>query len=283
MNNYEYEEELKLIKKDDEIKQWGMAFGLQKVDYLEPSSYMVSLAEENIEGNISLDEIEQLLYQYYGEDLPEKIEREREADLVSTRIKKLLSSDGFALNPGTLKSIHRFLFKDIYPEWAGEYRDKNLTKKEPILGNETVKYANYFMIEDTLAYDFGEERKVRYSQMRKDEIVERISKFTSSIWQVHPFREGNTRTTAVFIERYLNSLGFDIDNEPFKENALYFRNALVRSNYADYKHGIDSTDVFLQKFFDNALFGAEHKLSNREMIVGRQTSREFQKIQEIER
>jgi len=263
----EYEEEQIQLNKEDKKMLWDVSFGLQKADYLQPSSYMLSLAEDHIEGKLTLNEIENLLYRHYEEETPEqKKHRLKEADLVSTRINRLLGEGGFSLNPGGLKAIHRFLFKDIY-DHAGTFRDVNLTKGEPILGMQTVKYANYFMIEDTYAYDFAEEKKTRYGNMSKKDVVEHIAKFTSSIWQVHPFKEGNTRTTAVFIERYLNSLGFGVNNEPFKDHSLYFRNALVRSNYADYSKGIDSTDVFLHRFFENILFDGKNILKNRDMVV----------------
>lgn len=117
-------------------------------------------------------------------------------------------------------------------EWVGSFRQKNIYKEEPVLGGESVSYTNYFMIEDTLAYNFEIEKKKNYVNILDQEKIKNITDFTSSIWQVHPFREGNTRTVAVFIIQYLNGLGFQLDKDPFEESALYFRNALVRANYS---------------------------------------------------
>ena len=99
------------------------------------------------------------------------------------------------------------------------------------------------------------------------ELINHIAKFTSAIWQVHAFGEGNTRTTAVFIERYLNSIGFPINNDMFQQHAQYFRNALVRSNYADYPKGISTEFKYLEHFFYNLLIEEKYELKNRELIV----------------
>ena len=100
-----------------------------------------------------------------------------------------------------------------------------------------------------------------------DELIKHIAKFTSSIWQVHPFGEGNTRTTAVFIEKYLNNMGFTINNDMFKNKSLYFRNALVRSNYGNIPRGIYPTFDYLVMFFENLLQGKSHKLKNRDLYI----------------
>lgn len=265
---FDYQEERMEYSSKEKLKKWETAIGLQKTDNLEPSAYLIELAKQNIDGTISVYEVEDLLYQHYKDESPvDKEKRLKEADLVATRINQLLCEDSFSLNPGTLKAIHRYLFRDIYPEIAGEYRTTNLTKKEPVIGMNTIKYANYFAIEDTLSYDFSEEKKTKYQQMTEEEIVKHISRFTSSIWQVHPFREGNTRTTAVFIERYLNSMGFSVDNEPFSKYSKYFRNALVRSNYVDYQKKVYETDLFLNRFFENVLFEGKNLLNNRDLIA----------------
>lgn len=251
--------------KETRKKYWNMAVGLQQIDDLKPSEYLKELARKNIEGDISNQEIEHILYDYYAENIKPE-ERTKECDIVSNRIVELLEYDGIVFNPTALKSIHKYLFHDIY-ETAGEFRKFNISKKEPILNGRTVKYANYFMIEDTLSYDFIQEKGHDYGLSTTKEVSAKIARFTSSIWQVHPFMEGNTRTTAVFIERYLNSVGFHVNNELFEQKAKYFRNALVRSNYADYTNGIDSTDEFLKMFFDNLLFGGKNQLNSRNLII----------------
>ena len=162
--------------------------------------------------------------------------------------------------------IDKYLFEGIY-DHAGKFREYNISKSEMILNEESVKYANYFAIQSTLEYDMETMKKVRYTQMSADEMVDKIVTFTSSIWQVHPFMEGNTRTTALFIEQYLNGMGFDVNIQVFQEKAKYFRNALVRSNYSDYVRGIESTDDYLKKFFENLLLGKKHELRSRDLVV----------------
>ncbi|MDO4296901.1 MAG: Fic family protein [Lachnospiraceae bacterium] len=163
-------------------------------------------------------------------------------------------------------SMHRFLFRDIF-DHAGEYRRYNIAKKEPVLGGRSVVYADFRSIRDTLAYDFREEKDYEYYDMSHEKMVRHISKFVSDIWQVHPFMEGNTRTTVLFTERYLRSLGFDVDNEMFARHARYFRNALVRANYADFQRGIYADHSYLEQFFDNLIYHADHRLQSRDLIL----------------
>jgi len=264
----EYEVKKYNYDPEQKIKNWNIAVGLQKVDHLEPSEYLRELAKKNVVGQISNREVEGLLYKYYSIENGNVKTADRrvcECDIVSNRIVELLETDGFLLQPSTLKSIHKYLFKDLY-EFAGEFRTCNISKKENVLNGASVKYCNYFMIEDTLNYDFEEEKKQNYFNASNEEIVDRISSFTTRIWQVHPFMEGNTRTTAVFIERYLNEIGFSVNNDLFKDNAEYFRNALVRANYADYSKRINVDKTFLYHFFENLLFEGKHLL-NDNMII----------------
>lgn len=264
--NYIIENEITDPVKKQEY--WDTGIGLNKVDNLEPSKYLLELSQKNINGELKYDEAEKLLKSYYEtqDENDLKVQREKECDLVSLRIALLLEDKSFGFSPITLKNIHKYLFKDIY-DFAGNYRECNITKKEDILNGDTVKYVNYQDIESYLEYDFKEEKEFDYSKLNRDELIKHIAKFTSSIWQVHPFREGNTRTTAVFIEKYLNSMGFDVNNDMFKENSLYFRNSLVRSNYGNIPKGIYPSFDYLIKFFENLLQGKENKLVNDELYV----------------
>lgn len=244
---------------------WNAAIGLQQVDGLEVSDYLRELSYKEVEGELTHYEIEELLYKKYEEENIE-IGRQKEADIVSTRIAALLQEEGFSLSPVLLKHIHKTLFKDIYSH-AGNFRKYNISKDEPILGGRSVKYANYQMIEDTFAYDFEQEKYKSYAGLSSEEVVKRIANFTSAIWQVHAFGEGNTRTTAVFIQKYLNYMGFEVDNSLFLENSLFYRNALVRSNYGSYSEGVVPTNLWLERFYENLLFGGTHELKNRELLV----------------
>lgn len=253
--------------KEYKKQSWDMAIGLQAVDDLTPSRYLRQLADEHINGTLSNNEIEKLLYKKYeNETLEEKLLRNKESDLVSNRIVKLLAEKAFSFTPVTLKYIHLTLFEGIY-EHAGLFRQYNISKDEPVLNGATVIYADFRTIEDTLRYDFQEEKERKYSSMSKEKVLDRITKFTSDIWQVHPFMEGNTRTTAVFMERYLISLGFKVNNVYFAENAKYYRNALVRANYAEYGKDIDEDMSFLRQFYDNILYDGKHVLQSRDTIL----------------
>lgn len=124
-------------------------------------------------------------------------------------------------------------------------------------------YASHDSIPDTLRYDFAQERDFSYVGLSSNDIARHMARFVSGIWQIHPFGEGNTRTTAVFTIQYLRSMGYEVNNEPFKNHSWYFRNALVRANYEDVRQGIVPTTVHLERFFENQLCGTRHELKNR--------------------
>jgi fido (protein-threonine AMPylation protein) len=247
---------------------WNIAIGLQQVDGLVPSRYLIDTANENIKGEISIDEARSRIESYY-EAKPPKTEEEKgteEADKVSERIAELLMADAFTLSPSELRQIHGHLFKDLY-EFAGRYRNYNISKKEWVLEEKSVTYGSAMSIKEVLSYAFGEEKDFDFSTFNKEEIILHIAKFISEIWKVHPFGEGNTRTIAVFAIKYLKDFGFQIDNTPFKENSWYFRNALVRANYNDVESGIVATDEYLMKFFRSALLGEKNELKNKDLHI----------------
>lgn len=264
--NYIIENEITDVQKKKEY--WNAGIGLNKVDNLEPSKYLLDLSEKNINGELKYYEVENLLKAYYETKsfTDVNIQKEKECDLVSLRIAQLLEDKSFGFSPITLRNIHKFLFKDLY-DFAGTYRNYNITKKEPILNGDTVKYVNYQDIESYFEYDFNEEKEFDYSKLNEDELIKHISKFVSNIWQVHAFGEGNTRTTAVFIEKYLNNMGFNVNNDMFKEHSLYFRNALVRSNYGNIPKGIYPTFDYLSMFFENLLQNKNNDLKNRDLYI----------------
>ena len=249
----------------------NIATGLQKIDNLSPSKYLKELIKENVNGKITTYEVEESLNNYYeNKNSKERLElAQLECDIVSTRLTQLLNNESFSFNYFYLQDIHNFLFRGIngFGKIAGKFRSYNITKNEPILNNETVTYGDYLSIERTLQYDFEEEKNIDWGTLSNDECVKKISKFTSAIWQMHPFGEGNARTVAVIIIKYLKYRGFDISNDQFERNALYFRNALVRSNYAKREDNILPTLKYLHNFFENTLLGTNHELKNEEMQI----------------
>ena len=248
--------------------EWDMAIGLQEVDNLKPSKYLEKLLEENVSGEKTIYEVEKELKEYYVEKEKNNDvnHNELECDLVSTRIVELLQEDNFELSIDYLKYVHKYLFQDIY-EFAGEFRKIDFSKHERILNNDSVAYGDHKLLEQSLDYDITLEKNKNYKEMNIVDVINNITDFSSRIWQIHPFREGNTRTTALFIEKYLISLGYNVDNTLFKDKSVYFRNALVRSNYFNNYLNIKEDNSFLIKFYENLLLGKNNNLHSKDLIV----------------
>ena len=271
----EYIKELEPNKKDKGYA-WHTAIGLQQVDGLRPSQYLLDTAIKNIEGEISIEEASELLNSYYKESPEIDGDRTEEADKVSLRITQILSEKAFSFNPNEYISIHRKLFTGIY-DHAGKIRDYNISKKEWVLDGATVIYGSASELRATLEYDFSEEKKFSYKGLNMDEIIHHLAIFVSRLWQIHIFGEGNTRTTAVFFIKYLRTLGFYVTNDIFADNAWYFRNALVRANYNDVRKGVYETNEFLELFLRNLLLDEKNELHNRSMhISGRFKETDFE-------
>ena len=244
---------------------WKTAIGLQQVDGLEPSEYLIKTAEQNINGDISFDDAHALISSYYKTSKT-KADRTEEADKVSVRIAQIISENSFVFSPVELMTIHKRLFEGIYSH-AGRLRDYNITKDEWVLDGDTVTYGNAFNLRETLEYDFGVEKNFNYNGLSTEQIISHIARFISNLWQIHIFGEGNTRTTAVFLIKYLGKLGFNVTNDIFAENSWYFRNALVRANYNNRAKGVFETTKYLELFLRNLLLGEDNILSNREMHI----------------
>lgn len=252
----------------EKSRSWQTAIGLQAVDGLKTSAYLLDTAKAHIEGGINIEEVQKRIHTYY-EERAERIEIEngtREADIVSARIAKLLGERTFQFSPAEWIAVHRYLFDGVFAH-AGQIRNYNITKKEWVLNGETVIYASYNSIKDTLDYDFAMEKQFSYQELSLMDAVRHLAKFTSDIWQIHPFCEGNTRATAVFMIKYIKTFGFHINNETFEKYSWYFRNALVRANYNDFKNDIYATTEFLETFFSNLLLGTKYELKNRYMHI----------------
>ena len=248
--------------------EWDMAIGLQEVDNLEPSKYLEELIEKSILGELTIEEVEKELKDYYIEKEKQNSinYNELECDFVSMRIVELLEKDDFELSIDYLKYIHKYLFQDVY-EFAGEFRNVNFSKHEIILNNDSVAYGDYKTLTESLEYDIRLEKEKNYKDMSIVDVIKNITDFSSSIWQVHPFREGNTRTIALFIEKYLISLGYNVYKSLFKDKSVYFRNALVRGNYFNNALNIKEDKSYLIKFYENLLLGKNNNLHSEDLIV----------------
>ena len=247
---------------------WQTAIGLQAVDGLKPSEYLKEKARQHIEGDITIDEVKQLVDSYYKSKVARSSSEDRteEADKVSARITEILSENTFTFSPIEYLAIHRHLFEGIFSH-AGQIRDYNITKNEWVLKGATVLYASAGSIRETLEYDFSQEKIFDYKNLNIDEAIRHIARFVSGIWQIHAFGEGNTRTTAVFTIKYLHTFGFNFSNETVANHSWYFRKALVRANYNDLTKGVYATTEFLEKFFRNLILNEQNELKNRNLQI----------------
>lgn len=245
---------------------WQAGIGLQAVDGLAPSPYLITTARSSIEGEITLDEAQDLVNSYYQQNPQRGLNRMEEADKVATRVAQVLSEDGFVFSAAQYLAIHRRLFAGIYPQ-AGKARTYNISKKEWVLDGDTVIYGNAADLMVTLEYDLTLERAFSYRGLSTTGIIEHLASFVARLWQIHLFDEGNTRTTAVFFIKYLRTLGFTVDNTLFSSYSWYFRNALVRANYENLPAGIHETNEYLVKFLRNLLLGEENELKNRYLHI----------------
>ena len=261
----------------EKSEAWQTAIGLQAVDGLKTSGYLLDTAKEHIEGKISIDEAQRRIQSYYEEreDRTEIENDTKEADIVSIRIAKLLGEKTFQFSPAEWITIHRRLFEGVFSH-AGQIRQYNITKKEWVLKGNTVTYASSDSIKATLDYDFATEKQFSYEGLSVDAAVKHLAKFTSDIWQIHPFGEGNTRATAVFVIKYMKTFGFKVNNEAFEKYSWYFRNALVRANYNDLQNGVHATTKFLEMFFSNLILGTTYELKNRYMHLDYVDDGDFQ-------
>ena len=252
----------------ESAENWKTAIGLQAVDGLQPSAYLIDVAKRNIEGKISLDETRKLIDSYYQSKTVRtpKDEDEEEADKVSANIAKILASKTFAFNTNGYVSLHRRIFEGVFKH-AGEIRQYDISKKEWVLEGDSVNYLNWEDLRRALDWDIEQEKNFSYKGLTDDEKIEHIAKFISGIWQIHAFREGNTRTTAIFTIQYLRSLGYKVNNEMFAKHSWYFRNALVRANYRNINKDIEYSPIYLVRFFRNLLLGESWVLKNRYLHI----------------
>ncbi|GHT54652.1 cell filamentation protein Fic [Bacteroidia bacterium] len=266
----EFEEYIRQGEPDkvEKSQNWQTAIGLQQVDGLTPSAYLIETAKENIEGKITIDEVKSRIDTYYktqtvrtGDD-----DRTEEADKVSARIAEVLGEKTFTFSYVEFLNIHKRLFGGTY-KFAGKVRDYDISKNEWVLNGKSVMYASAYRLRDALEHDFNQEKAFDYKGLTPHETVEHIAKFISNIWQAHVFGEGNTRTTAVFAIKYLRTFGFEVENDMFAQHSWYFRNALVRANYNDTQNKIYATQEYLMRFFGNVLFGETNELKNRYLHI----------------
>lgn len=254
--------------KKERAQIWRTAIGLQQVDGLEVSEYFKENVKRNIEGEISIDDVQKLTRAYYVSKTnrePDDEEKE-EADKVAANISKILTSQTLDFTTDGYVSLHRRIFNGVFKH-AGQIRDYDITKKEFVLRGGTVNYLNWEDLRRALDYEINREKQFDYRGLSADELIEHVAKFVSDLWQIHAFKEGNTRTTAVFAIQYLRSIGYEVNNELFASHSWYFRNALVRANYKNAVQGINYEPIYLERFFRNLLLGEQWELKSRYLVI----------------
>ena len=185
---------------------------------------------------------------YFYEDIPVlrntlDIRDEKTLDLIEaeqSRANMMLPYEqGFCdFTPEGLRSIHRFLFGDIY-QWAGKYRIINIAKREKLLAGRSVWYSNDDAIADDLAAAFQDIQHQNWAAMPREEFVSTIVRCFTKIWQIHPFREGNTRTVVMLLTFFVEHYGYHIDQDLLAESAGYVRDAFVMASldqFSEYEH-----------------------------------------------
>lgn len=266
----EYKKIQETTDKYKKQKYWKIAVGLNQVDDLKTSEELRKLAYENINNIKTYVDVEDELHQYYSKS--EKINNsEYECDLVSLKIVELLDNSSFNLTINTLKNIHKELFENIINEEScGKFRKFDIQKYEDILNGDSANYGNFRTIEEGLK-DIANELNIRkYEIDDTSDIVKLAVDCVKKIWDVHPFVEGNTRTTIVFMLKFLDSLGIeDVSNDLFKDNAKYFRDCLVLANYSQLNRYNEFIKLYIKplyRFFEKFLINDKLELIEIEPV-----------------
>lgn len=182
--------------------------------------------------------------------------RRAEADITNLSILAVYNQAYKTFDTKTLQDIHFNIFGQIY-DWAGEFRTIQIAKYEDILGGDTIRYTSPKQIKKELDTVMKEIKKLKRTENNDSDIVFRLERIIAKIWQIHPFREGNTRVCIVFTVLLAKHLGFEVNHELFKTYSAYVRNALVWAS-----QGMYSKHEYLQQIFVEAILG--DSLNNEE-------------------
>lgn len=172
-----------------------------------------------------------------------------EADITNLSMLAIYNRKYDKFDTKTLQDIHQTIFGQIY-DWAGEFRTIQIAKYEDVLGGDTVRYTFPKNIKKELDAVMKEIKKLKITENNHGDIVFRLERIIATIWQIHPFREGNTRTCIIFVVLLAKYLGFDVHHELFKTHSAYVRNALVWAS-----QGMYSKHEYLERIFADAILG----------------------------
>lgn len=103
--------------------------------------------------------------------------------------------------------IHRRLFSALY-DWAGEPRTINIYKAEPLLGGKSIDYIFASYIDTALKELQKEFANTDWGSLNPSKKIEKVCYFVSEFRHIHPFREGNTRTSAMALYFLIKKTGF---------------------------------------------------------------------------
>lgn len=232
---------------------WETSLSLQNIYGYKPSSYLRELAARHVNGSLTLKDIDRLL-----QDKPSL------TDAMTLRMTSILGSDSFALNKEHFQQINSRLL-DPSSSNAGRFRTQPLSTKEWILQYNTITYTHPSLIESEIDALFLNEKATVYIPTEPKDAIRKLSDFASKLWQIQAFDEGNGRTLSLFFLQYLHHLGFHIDFRLFCKKALYFRNSLIRANYANQKLGVTATSEFLERFMQNLVLDASGTLTGNDV------------------
>lgn len=230
----------KSLTREERKILWDIAIGLNKVDNLKNSSIFNEIMNKEIEGTLDLSAVKDELMQAHTAHRIHELDRVVEADLVAANVVYALSKyddlryrpEGFSLS---LQLIHELLFKEVMrgddAYYAYNFRNYDISKREAILNGETVIYTHFEDIRKSLFDIFEKYMKEDTKAMGNDDFVKHLAHFLSDIWEVHPFIEGNTRTTVILFMLYLRHIDRTPDMKIFIDNTQYFRDILCLSTY----------------------------------------------------
>lgn len=187
-------------------------------------------------------------------------------NLIVERIDSLIK-EGYC-SPGidSFVYFHKYLFGGIF-DFAGQLRKGNLRKKQWVLHGESVQYEQACKIEESLSDLFEKLTHFKFCQAEKEESLSTLASIIARVWQVHPFKEGNTRVVTVFLINYINSFGFHVTNGEFLKRHKYFRNTLVKAVYENPKKGIVKDLEPLKNFLSHVIFGESVKTSSFSLLI----------------
>jgi cell filamentation protein len=183
------------------------------------------------------------------------------------KLEKIFRDNGFTFNG--LKALHRYLFEDIY-YWAGCPRRIDIEKPERVLNGLSVQYSHHKNIAKDIEQCIEALNRIQWNTLDLDGKAHKFTRLIAALWQVHPFREGNTRTVITFACEYAKQHGFPMDKSLLAEHPKYVRESLVMASIGEY-----SEYKYLERIFKDSIQREQMELEQhtaakdeKELIIG---------------